>query len=287
MGHDPLARSAADQSSSNGVDQKINVLLRSTLEVLTSFGDGGRQPGQFLGVHDMDTNSRETSTLPKLIPAHGYSASSSRVSALSPGGAGVPWPRKFEGFASMRIRARNGGLRELTMKQILLGLAGVACCVVGIVAQAKINPTESERTCNMCPGYYIPLSELQAYTKKAVAEELLNHRSETSKSARRTSASAWCIAASWTSPRRIQWRNTTGQRGVPIIEGTATLMLGPDITNMKRRPATQQTVRNTTALETTALDSNGVTTTSSRATSSSFQPAPATGSPRSTTTSTT
>ena len=25
------------------------------------------------------------------------------------------------------------------MKQILLGLAGVACCVVGIVAQAKIN----------------------------------------------------------------------------------------------------------------------------------------------------
>ena len=29
------------------------------------------------------------------------------------------------------------------MKQILLGLAGVACCVMGIVAQAKINPDGS------------------------------------------------------------------------------------------------------------------------------------------------
>ena len=28
--------------AANGVDEKINILLRSTLEVLTSFGDGGR-----------------------------------------------------------------------------------------------------------------------------------------------------------------------------------------------------------------------------------------------------
>ena len=62
------------------------------------------------------------------------------------------------------------------MKQILLGLAGVACCVVGIVAQAKINPTDPQPTCNMCPGYYIPLSELQAYTKKALAEKLLDQQ---------------------------------------------------------------------------------------------------------------
>jgi DNA-binding beta-propeller fold protein YncE len=41
----------------NGVDQKINILLRSTLEVLTSFGDGGRGPGQFFGVHNLATDS--------------------------------------------------------------------------------------------------------------------------------------------------------------------------------------------------------------------------------------
>jgi hypothetical protein len=42
----------------NGVDEKVNILLRSTLEVLTSFGGGGRQPGQFFGVHNLATDSK-------------------------------------------------------------------------------------------------------------------------------------------------------------------------------------------------------------------------------------
>jgi DNA-binding beta-propeller fold protein YncE len=44
--------------AANGVDEKINVLLRSSLEVLTSFGDGGRGPGQFFGVHNLATDSK-------------------------------------------------------------------------------------------------------------------------------------------------------------------------------------------------------------------------------------
>jgi len=42
----------------NGVNEIIHVVLRSTLEVVSSFGDGGRQPGQFFGVHNLDTDSR-------------------------------------------------------------------------------------------------------------------------------------------------------------------------------------------------------------------------------------
>ena len=44
--------------AANGVDQKIHILLRSTLEVLTSFGDGGRGPGQFFGLHNLATDSQ-------------------------------------------------------------------------------------------------------------------------------------------------------------------------------------------------------------------------------------
>ena len=44
--------------AANGVDQKINILLRSSLEVLTSFGDGGRGPGQFFGVHNLANDSK-------------------------------------------------------------------------------------------------------------------------------------------------------------------------------------------------------------------------------------
>ena len=42
----------------DGKNMKIYVLLRETLEVLTSFGDGGRQPGQFFGVHSIATDSK-------------------------------------------------------------------------------------------------------------------------------------------------------------------------------------------------------------------------------------
>src|SRR6266513_2145208 len=73
----------------------------------------------------------------------------------------------------------------------------------------------------MCPGTYIPLSELDAYTKKAIDENLLDQQ-----------------------VRDIE----IGKAHIGIgmvyhfISGSATLMLGPDITNRQRRPATQRTV---------------------------------------------
>jgi hypothetical protein len=42
----------------DGKNEKIVVLLRETLEVLTTFGDGGRQPGQFFAVHSIATDSK-------------------------------------------------------------------------------------------------------------------------------------------------------------------------------------------------------------------------------------
>ena len=42
----------------DGLNMKMRVLRRDTLEELTSFGDGGRQPGQFYGVHSIATDSK-------------------------------------------------------------------------------------------------------------------------------------------------------------------------------------------------------------------------------------
>src|SRR4029450_10749353 len=39
----------------DGRNMKVHILRRDTLEELTSFGDGGRQPGQFFGVHSIAT----------------------------------------------------------------------------------------------------------------------------------------------------------------------------------------------------------------------------------------
>ena len=130
------------------------------------------------------------------------------------------------------------------MKAILLGLVGTTIAVASLVAQTKINPTDPQPTCTMCPGTYIPLSELQAYTKKALAENLLDQQ------VRDIEIGKAHIGIGMVHRGKLE---KPGENSVAehdqvsevyhIIEGTATLMLGPDITNRQRRPATQLTVR--------------------------------------------
>jgi DNA-binding beta-propeller fold protein YncE len=42
----------------DGTNEKIHILDRQTMQVLTSFGDGGRQPGEFYAVHSIATDSK-------------------------------------------------------------------------------------------------------------------------------------------------------------------------------------------------------------------------------------
>jgi DNA-binding beta-propeller fold protein YncE len=42
----------------DGKNEKVYIMDRQSLEVLTSFGDGGRQPGQFFAVHSIATDSK-------------------------------------------------------------------------------------------------------------------------------------------------------------------------------------------------------------------------------------
>lgn len=42
----------------DGINDRIYILERDTLDMLTSFGDGGRQPGQFYGVHSIAVDSQ-------------------------------------------------------------------------------------------------------------------------------------------------------------------------------------------------------------------------------------
>jgi len=42
----------------DGANEKVHILLRDSLQELTSFGDGGRQPGEFYAVHSIATDSK-------------------------------------------------------------------------------------------------------------------------------------------------------------------------------------------------------------------------------------
>jgi mannose-6-phosphate isomerase-like protein (cupin superfamily) len=133
---------------------------------------------------------------------------------------------------------------ERIMKQILLGLAVVTCCVVGLVAQAKINPTDPQPTCNMCPGYYIPVSELEAYTKKAIAEKLTDQQVRDIEIGKAHIGIGMVHRGKLDKPAPDSVAEHDQVSEVyHIIDGTATLVLGPDITNRQRRPSTLLTVR--------------------------------------------
>jgi mannose-6-phosphate isomerase-like protein (cupin superfamily) len=129
------------------------------------------------------------------------------------------------------------------MKAVLLAAGAVACVAAGMAAQARINPTDPQPTCSMCPGTMIPLAELQAYTKKAVAEKLVDQQVRDIDIGKAHIGIGMVHRGKLDKPEPNSVAEHDQVSEVyHIIEGTATLVLGPEIVNRQRRPATLQTV---------------------------------------------
>jgi mannose-6-phosphate isomerase-like protein (cupin superfamily) len=128
------------------------------------------------------------------------------------------------------------------MKSIILGLTAVVCFATPLFAQAADN--NPKPSCNMCPGTYIPLDELQAYTKKAIAEKRIDQQVRDIDIGKAHIGIGMVYRGKLDAPTP----NSVAEHDLVsevyhIIDGSGTLVLGPDITDMKRRPATQETVR--------------------------------------------
>ncbi len=128
------------------------------------------------------------------------------------------------------------------MRRMLIGVLGAAAAVVVLAAQAN-NPNPKP-TCNMCPGYYIPLSELDAYRQKAIKENLVDQQVRDIEIGKAHIGIGMVHRGKLAQPAKDSVaEHDLVSEVYHIIDGSATLMLGPDITNMVRRPATQETVR--------------------------------------------
>jgi mannose-6-phosphate isomerase-like protein (cupin superfamily) len=134
--------------------------------------------------------------------------------------------------------------REDFMKNMLCGIWLVVCLAAGASgANAQINPTDPQPTCNMCPGTYIPLSELEGYTKKALAEKLLDQQ------VRDIDIGKAHVGIGMVHRGKLDKPNPNSvaehdqiSEVYHVISGSGTLVLGPDILNRQRRPATMRTV---------------------------------------------
>jgi DNA-binding beta-propeller fold protein YncE len=76
----------------DGVNEQVHVARRQTLEWLTSFGDGGRQPGQFFGVHSVATDSKGNLYTTETYTGARLQRFVFTGVAAVPRQQGVPWP---------------------------------------------------------------------------------------------------------------------------------------------------------------------------------------------------
>ena len=134
------------------------------------------------------------------------------------------------------------------MKNMYLSLAGLLFALISARAGAeearRINPTDPQPTCVMCPGTYVPASELESYTRKAIAEKLIDQQ------VRDIDIGKARIGIGMVHRGRLEKPapNSVAEHDYVsevyhVIAGAATLVLGPDIVDRQRRPATLRTVR--------------------------------------------
>jgi mannose-6-phosphate isomerase-like protein (cupin superfamily) len=128
------------------------------------------------------------------------------------------------------------------MNRLLVGLAAAGCLVN--VTSVNAQQTDPQPTCKMCPGTYISVDEINAYVKKAIAEK------RTDQQARDVDIGKAHIGIGVVyrgkldapAPQSVAEHDLVSEV-YHIIEGSGTLVLGPDIADMKRRPADAETVR--------------------------------------------
>ena len=112
---------------------------------------------------------------------------------------------------------------------------------VGIVLFAL---SAQQPTCNHCSAAYIPVNELMAYKQRAVANKLTDQQVRLVDIGKSKIGIGMVYRGKLDAPAKQSVAEHDQVSEVyHIIDGSATLVTGPDITEMKRRPADLLTVR--------------------------------------------
>ncbi len=105
---------------------------------------------------------------------------------------------------------------------------------------------EPKPTCNHCSATYIPKSELDAYTKRAIENKLVDQQ------VRSVDLGKAQVGIGMVTRGKLDLGSTSGDAVAEhdqisevyyIIEGSATLLTGPDLVGAKQRPGTLKTVK--------------------------------------------
>jgi mannose-6-phosphate isomerase-like protein (cupin superfamily) len=134
----------------------------------------------------------------------------------------------------------NGQRRARRLRGAIV-LSAISAVSALIVVSAQGDP---QPTCKMCPGTYIPRSEIEAYTAKAVAENLIDQQARDIDIGKAHIGIGVVHRGKLLAPApgSVAEHDLVSEV-YHVIDGSATLVTSPDIINAKRRPATLETVR--------------------------------------------
>ena len=126
------------------------------------------------------------------------------------------------------------------MKNLTLGLI-LGC---GLAAALMAQDNNPQPTCKMCPSTYIPSEEIQAYVKKAQTEKLTDQQIRDVEIGKAHVGIGVVYRGRLTAPPP----NSVAEHDLVsevyhVMSGSGTLVTGPDLVNMQRRPADLETVR--------------------------------------------
>ena len=126
-------------------------------------------------------------------------------------------------------------------KPFLIALFGAACLVTGIAVAQSDGP---QPTCTMCPASYIASDELQAYVTKAIAENRIDQQVRDVEIGKAHVGIGMVHRGKLDAPQpESVAEHDLVSEVYHIIDGSATLVTGPDLVGKKRRPADLETVR--------------------------------------------
>ena len=131
--------------------------------------------------------------------------------------------------------------RMATATVVAAVLIGAGVIVTRVVLSAQER--EYSPTCNMCPGTYIPNTEIQAYVKRAIANQLTDQQIRQVDVGKTNVGVAVVYRGKLNNPQANVAEHDLVSEVYHVIDGSATLVLGPDLVGKVRRPSTETTVR--------------------------------------------
>jgi mannose-6-phosphate isomerase-like protein (cupin superfamily) len=113
----------------------------------------------------------------------------------------------------------------------------------GLAVGAALWAQESKPSCNRCPGTYISNQEVQDYLKRVPAGTGVADQQVRAVSVGKTNVDIGVVYRGKVTTESPVAEHDLVSEVYHIIDGSATLMLGPDIVDAKRRPADDRAVR--------------------------------------------